>query len=76
MLHSSESRGKRTWGTIAVIDDNQQATKHFSSKHEFHDTKHRNVTYMAVATTRFMEYFPDSLRSDSANFTRTWTPRQ
>ena len=44
--------------TVAVIDDNQQATRHFSSKHEFHDTKHRNVTYTAVATTRFMEYFP------------------
>jgi hypothetical protein len=59
---------------VAVIDDNQQATKHFSSKHEFHDTRHRNVTYIAVATTRFMEYFPDSLRSDPANFTRTSQP--
>jgi hypothetical protein len=60
--------------TIAAIDDNQQSTKHFSSKHEFHDTKHRNVTYTAVATTRFMEYFPDSLRTDPANFTRTSQP--
>ena len=32
------------------------------------------MTYTAVATTRFMEYFPDSLRSDSANFTRTSQP--
>jgi hypothetical protein len=32
------------------------------------------VTYTAVATTRFMEYFPDSLRSDPANFTRTSQP--
>ncbi len=60
--------------TVAVIDDNQQATKHFSSKHEFHDTKHRNVTYTAVATTRFMEYFPDSLRSDPNSFIRTSQP--
>jgi hypothetical protein len=60
--------------TVAVIDDTQQATKHFSSKHEFHDTRHRIVTYTAVATTRFMEYFPDSLRSDPANFTRSSQP--
>jgi hypothetical protein len=60
--------------TIAVIDDTQLATKHFSSKHEFHDTKHRNVTYTAVATTRFKEYFPDSLTADPANVTRTSQP--
>jgi hypothetical protein len=61
--------------TVAVIDENQQQDpKHFSSKHEFHDAKHRNVTYTAVATTRFMEYFPDALRSDPANFARTSQP--
>lgn len=60
--------------TVAVIDDTQLATKHFSSKHEFHDTKHRNVTYTAVATTRFKEYFPDSLTANAANVTRTSQP--
>jgi len=60
--------------TVAVIDDTQLSTKHFSSKHEFHDTKHRNVTYTAVATTRFKEYFPDTLTSDPANITRTSQP--
>jgi hypothetical protein len=60
--------------TVAVIDDTQSATKHFSSKHEFHDTKHRNVIYTAVATTRFKEYFPDALTADPANITRTSQP--
>jgi hypothetical protein len=60
--------------TICRIDDLQIATRHFSSKHEFHDTRHRNVTYTAVATTRFKEYFPDSLTADPANVTRTSQP--
>jgi len=60
--------------TVAVIDDSQILTKHFSSKHEFHDTKHRNVTYTAVATTRFKEYFPDALTANPANITRTSQP--
>jgi hypothetical protein len=50
------------------------ATKHFSSKHEFHDTRHRNVTYTAVATTRFKEYFPDALTANPTNVTRTSQP--
>jgi hypothetical protein len=60
--------------TVAVIDDTQIATKHFSSKHEFHDTKHRKVAYTAVATTRFKEYFPDALTADPNNVTRTSQP--
>jgi hypothetical protein len=36
--------------------------------HRFDDTKHRWVTYEAVATTRFQEYFP---ASGSLDFTRT-----
>jgi hypothetical protein len=28
------------------------------ARHEFGDTKHRSVTYQAIATTRFREYFP------------------
>jgi hypothetical protein len=57
---------------VCRIDDEHQTT--FSSKHEFHDTKHRNVTYTAVATTRFKEYFPDALTQDPANITRTSQP--
>lgn len=59
---------------VCRIDDTQMATKHFSSKQEFHDTRHRNVTYTAVATTRFKEYFPDALTADPANVTRTSQP--
>jgi hypothetical protein len=45
-----------------------------AGQHEFHDTKHRNVTYAAVATTRFREYFPDALASDINNITRRSLP--
>ena len=55
--------------TICVID-----IAHVANQHEFHDTKHRNVTYTAVATTRFKEYFPDSLTANPANVTRTSQP--
>ncbi len=60
--------------TVCVIDDLQQSTRHFSSKHEFHDTRHRNVTYTAVATTRFKEYFPDALTANPDNITRKSQP--
>ena len=43
-------------------------------QHEFHDTKHRNVTYQAVATTRFREYFPDALAANLDNLSRTSQP--
>ncbi len=33
-------------------------------RHEFGDTKHRRVTYHAVATTRFREYFPPEITND------------
>jgi hypothetical protein len=33
------------------------ATDRFSARHEFFDTKHRNVTYHAVATTQFSEFY-------------------
>jgi hypothetical protein len=41
---------------------------------EFHDTKHRTVTYTATATTRFREYFPAALTADTANISRTSVP--
>jgi hypothetical protein len=34
------------------------ATDRFSARHEFFDTKHRNVTYHAVATSQFTEFYP------------------
>jgi hypothetical protein len=60
--------------TVCAIDDTQLNTRHFSSKHEFHDTRHRNVAYTAVAATRFKEYFPDALTSDAASVTRSSQP--
>src|SRR5262249_16209489 len=35
----------------------------------FGDTKRRDITFTEVATTRFREYFPPSITSDSANIT-------
>jgi hypothetical protein len=60
--------------TLCVIDDPQQTARHSSNRHEFHDTRHRNVTYTAVATTRFKEYFPDTLTANPDNITRTSQP--
>jgi hypothetical protein len=37
--------------------------------HEFHDTKYRSVTYTASATTRFREFFPNSLTRPDSDFT-------
>jgi hypothetical protein len=45
-----------------------------SSRHEFHDTKHRKVIYTAVATTRFREYFPNAVTAHPANITRRSQP--
>ena len=33
------------------------ATDRFSARHEFFDTKHRNITYHAVATSQFSEFY-------------------
>ena len=37
------------------------------TRHEFHDTRHRRVSYSLVATTRFREYFPAAVTADAAN---------
>jgi hypothetical protein len=39
------------------------------SRHELGDTRHRKVRYHPVATTRFREYFPESIIADAANIT-------
>jgi hypothetical protein len=38
-------------------------------RHEFRDTKHRQVTYGATATTRFREYFPTEITNQKALIT-------
>ena len=40
----------------ACIDNEDTDT--FAGVHEFHDTKHRNVTYTAIASSRFTEFYP------------------
>ena len=42
--------------------------------HEFHDTKYRKVSYTAVATSRFREFFPNSLTRPASDFTRSSVP--
>jgi hypothetical protein len=56
------------------IDDPTTTIAVMAGRHEFHDTKHRNVTYTAVATTRFREYFPDAVTADPKNITRASLP--
>jgi hypothetical protein len=43
----------------------------FSHSHEFHDTKHRLVNYAAIATSRFVEYFAQTVDVTLTGFTPT-----
>ena len=45
-------------------------------RHEFGDTKHREVDYRATATTRFREYFPPGITNDKALITHDGGPRR
>ena len=38
-------------------NENLKETDRFQGRHEFHDTKHRRVTYQGHATSRFTEFF-------------------
>ncbi len=49
------------------------ATQVLRLHHEFHDTKHRNVTYTPVAQTRYKEYFPEALVADTSKITLAGT---
>jgi hypothetical protein len=40
-------------------------------RHEFGDTKHRNVDYRVVGTTRFAEFFPPAMTANPAEITQT-----
>ena len=42
-----------------------------SLHHAFGDTKHRQVSYQLVSTTRFREYFPPAIANDPTRITRT-----
>ena len=43
---------------------------------QFGDTKTRLVSFQATATTRFREYFPQSLQADATNFQNSCPPGQ
>jgi hypothetical protein len=45
--------------------------RHWQARHEFGDTKYRNVTYRLVATTRYREFFPEQIANDPASLTRS-----
>jgi hypothetical protein len=42
--------------------------------HDFGDTKHREVSYQAVGTSRFVDFYPAALTEDPANVTRSSQP--
>jgi hypothetical protein len=50
---------------LSALEDAIAELQRFELRQEFGDTRHRNVSYKAVATTRFRAYFPDD---DSASF--------
>lgn len=45
----------------------------YLSRHEFGDTRHRIVTYQAVASSRFRDCFPPEVADDPGRVTRTGT---
>jgi hypothetical protein len=53
---------------IAV--DRATTVQSIDGSHEFHDTKYRSVSYTAVATSHFREYFANSLTRPPDDFTR------
>jgi hypothetical protein len=50
-----------SWTSLTFNDTNAQTNLPLSQKHEFGDTKRRQVRYTAVATTRYLEYLPDEV---------------
>ena len=62
----------QTW-TVAQNQETVSIPAAPALNQEFGDTKSRIVTYEAVATSRFREYFPAALQTNSANFTNSNT---
>ena len=55
----------------AADSSNGPPAQVFLSRHEFGDTRYRRVTYQAVATTRFREYFSAALANAPGSLTRS-----
>jgi len=62
--------GKTHVSEIPVEDDADDLE--LGERHEFGDTKHRRVTYAAVATTRFREYLPFTDEDIDVYMERPW----
>jgi hypothetical protein len=56
---------------LAPSSPAESQRRRFLSRHEFGDTRFREVAYRAVATTRFREYFPATLTSNPDKISRT-----
>ncbi|MFI1972453.1 hypothetical protein [Streptomyces cinnamoneus] len=54
-----------------VLNPRDDTHSLFGLRHEFRDTRHRNVTYTPVATTRFREYFHPAITDRADLITRT-----
>ena len=63
-------RGTEHFEFHAPDREEDARSRSWLARHEFGDTKHRRVTYQLVATTRFKEYFPESITSDTQNIVR------
>ncbi|MFF4528332.1 hypothetical protein ACFY1P_03575 [Streptomyces sp. NPDC001407] len=57
--------------TFQVPPPDDESGLAYLSRHEFGDTKHRKVTYHAVATSRFRECFPPEVADDPRRITVT-----
>ena len=54
-------RGQATAFSLDTPTVGMAGRDNFSNSHEFHDTKHRLVNYSALATSRFVEYFAQTV---------------
>ncbi len=65
--------GKASVGELKI--EPQTTTLRIARRHEFGDTRYRRVTYTALATSRFRDYFnPDDVNSGALDLTRTSAP--
>jgi hypothetical protein len=53
-----------------AIDYSEETNFDLLAGQEFHDTRHRRVSYQVLATTRYREYFDPAITSDPANISR------
>ena len=54
---------------VAPNNPQQAADRLFPARQEFGDTRHRQVNFQLVATTRYREHFPDHIKNDADKLT-------